>query len=1128
MRLRILSFFLFLVFLGFWCQTSLARPRFEEIYARVWVSSIEEKGRLLKEKGLDVDAAGPNWVDVVIDSKRLEELRSKGFEVEVEYWTPEERSVALFGPDWDLQFTTYQQMVDQMEQAGLDHPGMLRLDTLGYSVQGRMILGAKISDNPDQEENEPEFRIIACHHGNEYMSVEVALLMLAHLTDNYGSDPQATHLVDDLEIWIIPMMNPDGRTAGTRYNANGVDLNRDYGYMWDYLTPGIFSQPETKAIREHGLRNNFSISLSFHTSGDIMNHVWNYKDFPVADSAFVVDISEEYGSYNGYWVVEGYNWYQTHGDCNDWSYGSRSDIDATIETSNSNIPGVWSLNKDAMLAMMERTDEGVRGRITDAATGQPLEGMVRCMKLGLPVYADPVYGDYQKNLLPGTYSLRFSANGHRDTTISGVVVSEGWPTILDVALEENLELFAVHVVSCFFYDPYSWPDQYPNNPTNASAALGLADGIFASLGKGGNVVADMGEYTEIYDTPGDDFTVYEVGPTSDGYLVYWSELPYGGTWHYIGTGYGASSFDVHSQPTQSIRYLKIVDDNDGNATELYPGCDVDAITHPQLPTAPYLTLSHYHVDDDSLDQSLGNDDGDVDFGETIELTIVLENIGDSTAYDVDATLRTSHPLVSVIDSQKTFGDIPAGDTMASEGDFVFSASPEIEDGEDVTFVLDISASNGNWIYPELSISIHAPVLVYRSRVIDDHAGNGNGEPDPGESCQMTVILKNQGTEKASQVSGELFSDDPYVTLTAWSSDFPDIPPDSSLSSLTAYQFDIDSTCPEGYLTQFVLEIAGAGPYFTSDTFQMVVGRSGVLLVDDDAGESYDTFFTSALSSLGISYDLWSHASSGSPPESVLNLHRAVVWTTGSDYGSVGDPSTLTATDQARLQVYLENGGRLFLSSQEFLYDNNPNDFIINYLHVAGHSDDQGISSVAGVSGDTISDGMSIPLSYPFSNYSDYIAADPDAAGIFYSTGLASASSRDDKPTPSEYEPGSSNQEDYCALRYPASGIAGYQVVFFTFPFEAVPQSGTYPNNAETVMGRVMRWFGIGEFLTRGDVNGDGEISLVDVVYLINYLFNGGPDPVPWESGDVNCDGEVNIPDVVYLINYLFKNGPPPC
>ena len=300
------------------CQASAAAA-FEEIYARVWVSSMEEKGRLLAEDRLIIDAAGPDWLDIVVDSQQLEDLTAKGYNVEVTYWSAEERNVALLGANWDRQFHSYSDQVTEMLQAASDHSSIMILDTLGYSIQGRMILGAKLSGNPTLEENEPEFRIIGCHHGNEYMSVEMALLMLEYLTDNYGSIPQVTHLVDDLEIWIIPMMNPDGRTAGTRANAAGVDLNRDYGYMWRGLTPDYFSQPETKVIREHGMKNNFSISLSFHTSGDIMNHVWNYKDFPVADSAFVVDISEEYGSYNGYWVVEGYQWYVTNGDCNDWS-----------------------------------------------------------------------------------------------------------------------------------------------------------------------------------------------------------------------------------------------------------------------------------------------------------------------------------------------------------------------------------------------------------------------------------------------------------------------------------------------------------------------------------------------------------------------------------------------------------------------------------------------------------------------------------------------------------------------------------------------------------------------------------------------------------------------------------------
>ena len=62
----------------------------------------------------------------------------------------------------------------------------------------------------------------------------------------------------------------------------------------------------------------------------------------------------------------------------------------------------------------------------------------------------------------------------------------------------------------------------------------------------------------------------------------------------------------------------------------------------------------------------------------------------------------------------------------------------------------------------------------------------------------------------------------------------------------------------------------------------------------------------------------------------------------------------------------------------------------------------------------------------------------------------------------------------------------------------------------------------------GDPNGDGSVSLVDVVYLINYVFKGGPAPSPFEAGDVNCDGKVDTADVVYLINYLFKGGPPLC
>jgi len=184
--------------------------------------------------------------------------------------------------------------------------------------------------------------------------------------------------------------------------------------------------------------------------------------------------------------------------------------------------------------------------------------------------------------------------------------------------------------------------------------------------------------------------------------------------------------------------------------------------------------------------------------------------------------------------------------------------------------------------------------------------------------------------------------------------------------------------------------------------------------------------------------------------------------------------------------------------------------------------------VAGVTGDTITDGMSISLSYPFANLSDYLVPGPGATGIFYRTGKNSSSSREGRLALPGYQLDNSEKTDYCALRYPDIGTADYQVVFFAFPFEAIPQSGANPNNARTVMGKIMDWFGISKSFTRGDANGDGDINITDVVFLVNYLFLDGPAPTPLEGGDADSSGEVDIADAIFLINYLFLDGPPPC
>ncbi len=549
------------------------------------------------------------------------------------------------------------------------------------------------------------------------------------------------------------------------------------------------------------------------------------------------------------------------------------------------------------------------------------------------------------------------------------------------------------------------------------------------------------------------------------------------------------------------------------------------------PSGPYLVYHGSQIDDDNLGESQGNSDGDVDIAETIELPVMLKNLGDSTAIQVNATLSTTDPRITITDDSEDYGDIPAGDSAFCLDDFDFWVSPEIQDGEIISFNLDIFAQNGGgyWNYPCLNIVVHAPVLAYSSCTIDDIVGNGDGKPDPGEVCNMDIVLENDGSHQADTVEAELISDDFYVTITSPSSSYPDIPPQGSDTSLSSYQFEVRNDCPEGHRASLILQIHAAGLYSVSDTFKLLIGQTPILLVDDDGGGNYQTYFEAALYSLDIPYDVWTYALQGTLSVSDLELYRSVIWTTADDYGSIGSPATLTETDQANLMSYLDGGGKLFLSSQDLLYDNNPNTFIINYLHVANHTDDPGINSVAGVADDTITDGMAFGLSCPFYNFSDYITAGAGATSIFSRTGKSSPMLRDGGFTRSGGDFSSnSGLIDYCALRYPATGSATYQVAFFSFPFEAIPQSGADPNNAKIVMERILNWFGLFKpsFL-HGDANGDTIIDLADVIYLINYLFRGGPAPSPLEAGDANCDTLVNIDDVIYLINYLYKGGPPP-
>ncbi len=323
--------------------------------------------------------------------------------------------------------------------------------------------------------------------------------------------------------------------------------------------------------------------------------------------------------------------------------------------------------------------------------------------------------------------------------------------------------------------------------------------------------------------------------------------------------------------------------------------------------------------------------------------------------------------------------------------------------------------------------LSGPIVKYSSHVIQDPTGNGNGMADPGESITMPLTLKNWGLP-VTGVSATLTTADPYITITGNYSIFSNMVLDQTSTGATAYAFSASPGTPNAHVATFTLNIVGSG-YDTTSSFDIQIGLEPVLLVDDDNGYTYETYYQNALTAGGYGYYYWNVKTKGSPALSDLTKREVVVWFT-----SLERDLTLTGLDERNLTSYLNRGGNLFLSSQDYLLERFE-DFAQDMLHVTAFTGETSSSIETGVAGDPISNGMSLGTSYvyPLMNYSDDITPDGRSATVFLNN--------------TAY-PG--------ALRFPAVGTAPYKVVFFAFPFEAVAD-GTAPNNRAVVMDKVLEW-----------------------------------------------------------------------
>ncbi len=214
----------------------------------------------------------------------------------------------------------FDEVVSILDQLAAQHPTIMTTkQSLGLSIEGRDLWAVKVSDNPGIDEAEPEVRFDALHHAREPAAMQTQLYFLIWLLDNYGSDPLATYLVNEREIWFIPVVNPDGYEYNKRNNPNGggmwrknrrinqgtsakgVDLNRNYPFQWGfdnigssptpssstYRGTGPASEPEVAAMTAFMAAHDFGTALSMHTYSDLWLAPLGYTStLPVNDADY--------------------------------------------------------------------------------------------------------------------------------------------------------------------------------------------------------------------------------------------------------------------------------------------------------------------------------------------------------------------------------------------------------------------------------------------------------------------------------------------------------------------------------------------------------------------------------------------------------------------------------------------------------------------------------------------------------------------------------------------------------------------------------------------------------------------------------------------------------------------------
>jgi hypothetical protein len=251
-------------------------------------------------------------------------------------------------------FLTFDEAIAELDSMRILFPNLItEKSQIGSSLEGRPIYAYKISDNPDASESEKQVLYTSVHHSQEPCGLQQLIFYMYYLLENYDTDPEIKYLIDNLEIYFVPVVNPDGYVYNQTTNPtgggtwrknrrpngifNGVDLNRNYGYAFAYNEIGsssigihpwyrgtaAFSEPESAAMKTFLETHNFLLDLNWHSYGNYLIYPWNYESLLTQDSVAFEEFSRflTLESHYRYGTCDQTYGYNSNGDADDWGYG---------------------------------------------------------------------------------------------------------------------------------------------------------------------------------------------------------------------------------------------------------------------------------------------------------------------------------------------------------------------------------------------------------------------------------------------------------------------------------------------------------------------------------------------------------------------------------------------------------------------------------------------------------------------------------------------------------------------------------------------------------------------------------------------------------------------------------------